>query len=214
MLLPFVTGLLNLRGFDIAYNPVFYCYAVITLDELYVFVEKSKLPNNHEEHFKKNNVTVKIDDYDNLQNVLKELIRKSTKKVWISSTSSYALSALVPEGKLLQTVSPVCVLKSMKNATEAQGMVDCHIRDGVALCQYFAWLENTLKNGEQVDEVSGADKLQGFREKLPKFMGLSFPTINGFGPNGAIIHYQPKPETSRQITLDNMYLCDSGAQFL
>lgn len=158
------SGLLNLRGSDIAYNPVFYGYAIITPNELYVFLDKSKLPGDHEEHFKKNDVAIKIDDYQNMQNVLKELIQKSNKKVWISSTSSYALSAMVPERKLLQDVSPVCVLKSIKNATETQGMIDCHIRDGIALCKYFAWLENALKTGEKVDEISGADKLQQFRE--------------------------------------------------
>lgn len=55
-------------------------------------------------------------------------------------------------------------MKSIKNPTEAQGMVDCHIRDGVALCKYFAWLENALNQGEKVDEISGAAKLQSFRE--------------------------------------------------
>lgn len=166
---------MNLRGSDIAYNPVFYSYAIVTPDELYVFVENSKLPKDHAEHFEKNNVAVKIDAYENMQNVLKELIRKSQKKVWISSTSSYALSALVPERKLLQEVSPVCVLKSVKNTTEAQGMIDCHIRDGVALCKYFAWLENALNNGEKVDEISGADKLQEFREyALTFFLNKKF----------------------------------------
>jgi len=93
-------------------------------------------------------------------------------------------------------------------------LVDCHIRDGVALCKYFAWLEYALNHGEKVDEISGATKLEEFRKKLPKFAGLSFSTINGSGPNGAIIHYHPTPETNRPITLNEMYLCDSGAQFL
>lgn len=55
-------------------------------------------------------------------------------------------------------------MKAIKNDVEARGMVDCHIRDGVALCKYFAWLEASLKNGEKVDEISGATKLQNFRE--------------------------------------------------
>lgn len=156
--------MLNLRGSDIDYNPVFYSYVLVTLNEIYVFVEENQLPSDYEEHFRKNNVTVTIDKYENVQKVLKELIAKSTRKVWIAPTSGYALSALVPEKKLLHEVSPVCVMKSMKNATEAQGLVDCHIRDGVALCQYFAWLEDALNRGEKVDEISGATKLQGFRE--------------------------------------------------
>lgn len=157
-------GLFNFRGSDIAYNPVFYGYALLTLDELYLFVEQSKLPANYEEHFSKNGVTVKLNKYEQMQTVLKELIKKSTGKIWISPTSSYALSALVPEKRLLHEVSPVCVMKSVKNATEVRGLVDCHIRDGIALCKYFAWLEDALNRGEAVDEISGATKLQGFRE--------------------------------------------------
>lgn len=163
-ILPSFSGLFNFRGSDIEYNPVFYSYALVTLDELYLFVEQSKLPAGCEEHFSKNGVTVKVNKYEHMQTVLKELIKKSTAKVWISPASSYALSALVPEKKLLHEVSPVCVMKSIKNAIEAQGLIDCHIRDGTALCKYFAWLEDALKRGEVVDEISGATKLQSFRE--------------------------------------------------
>lgn len=92
-------------------------------------------------------------------------------------------------------------------------MKNCHIRDGKALCQYFAWLENEVKNGRPVDEISGASKLESFRKDLDHFMNLSFATISGFGPNGSIIHYHPKPETNLPITMENLYLCDSGAQF-
>lgn len=58
----------------------------------------------------------------------------------------------------------MAILKAIKNDVEAEGMRNCHVRDGVALCQYFAWLENAIKNGEKVDEISGADKLEGFRK--------------------------------------------------
>lgn len=137
---------------------------MITLNDIYLFVDENQLPKAYEEHFSNNNVTVVIDKYENLQNVFKEQISKSTGKVWISPTSAYALSALIPEKKLMLEVSPICVLKSIKNATEVQGMINCHIRDGVALCQYFAWLEDALNKGEKVDEISGAKKLQDFRE--------------------------------------------------
>lgn len=95
---------MNLRGSDIAYNPVFYGYAILTMDLLYIFVDKSKLPSDYERHFAENDISVVIDDYTNVQNVFKELISKATGKVWISPTSSYALSALVPEKKLFQEV--------------------------------------------------------------------------------------------------------------
>lgn len=154
---------MNLRGSDIDYNPVFYSYVLITPNEIYLFVEKDSLPAEFEEHFRKNNVSVIVDAYENVQKILKEQINKSTGKVWISPSSSYALSALVPDRKLHQEISPVCVMKAIKNDTEAKGLINCHIRDGIALCKYFAWLEDALIRGEKVDEMSGATKLQEFR---------------------------------------------------
>lgn len=157
------SGLLNLRGSDIAYNPVFYGYAIITPDDLYIFVEKSKLPANFDQHFAQNEVTVGIHDYADIKNVLTNLISTASGKIWICPNSSYALSALVPPKKLVQELSPVCELKAIKNPVEAQGMINCHIRDGLALCKYFAWLEDALNRGVKVDEISGADKLEEFR---------------------------------------------------
>lgn len=93
-------------------------------------------------------------------------------------------------------------------------MRECHIRDGLALCQYFAWLEKQVEESIQVDEISGASMLEKFRSKQDNYMGLSFPTISSSGPNGAIIHYHPMPETNRRITKEELYLCDSGAQYL
>lgn len=159
----FFLGLLNLRGSDIAYNPVFYSYAIITPDDLYIFVEKSKLPTNFDQHLAQNEVTARIHDYADIKNVLTNLINTANGKIWICPNSSYALSALVPPKKLVQELSPVCELKAIKNPVEAQGMINCHIRDGVALCKYFAWLEDALNRGEKVDEISGADKLEEFR---------------------------------------------------
>lgn len=120
----------------------------------------------------------------------------------------------MPEEKRHQSISPVCYLKAIKNETEIDGFRQCHIRDGLALCQYFAWLEDMLANGKAVDEISGASQLEEFRKKQDKFMGLSFATISSSGPNGSIIHYHPKPETNRAITTTELYLCDSGAQYL
>lgn len=157
-------GLFNLRGSDIDYNPVFYSYALITPNEVYLFVEKTQLPKEYKDHFIKNDISVKVENYNDIRDVLKKLVDKLTGKVWISSSSSYAINALVPSRKRLQESTPIGMMKSIKNAAEAQGMINSHIRDGVALCKYFAWLEDAINKGEKVDEISGAAKLKGFRE--------------------------------------------------
>jgi len=95
-----------------------------------------------------------------------------------------------------------------------EGFRQSHIRDGAALARYFAWLEEQLDNDIEVNESQGADKLEQFRSELDLFRGLSFTTISSTGPNGAIIHYSPDPADCAVIKKDQIYLCDSGAQFM
>ena len=119
-------------------------------------------------------------------------------------------------------LSPIEGAKAIKNEVEISGFRQCHIRDGAAVCRYFAWLERRLKENESkggsesgdIDEVDGADRLEEFRSQGDHFRGLSFDTISGSGPNGAIIHYKPEKPTAALIKTDQLYLCDSGAQYL
>jgi Xaa-Pro aminopeptidase len=206
---------MNLRGSDIEFNPVFFSYALVTTTALYLFIDDTKVTPEIHQHFDNNEIKVDVRPYNQVHTVLKELAdAATTKKVWISLNSSYALTALIPESKRHQEITPICTMKAIKNEVEVQGFINSHVRDGVALCQYFAWLEDAVKRGDYVDELTGAVKLEGFRASKDKFMGLSFTTINGFGPNGSVIHYHPKEETNRQITDKELYLCDSGAQYL
>jgi Xaa-Pro aminopeptidase len=114
----------------------------------------------------------------------------------------------------------------VKNEVEQEGMRQCHLRDGTALVEYFAWLENELLNGKSLDEVEAADKLEQIRRyghnflkpllnssKTDLFVGLSFDTISATGSNAAVIHYKPLKETCATIDQKAIYLCDSGAQF-
>uniref|UniRef100_A0A8C2IJS3 X-prolyl aminopeptidase (aminopeptidase P) 1, soluble n=1 Tax=Cyprinus carpio TaxID=7962 RepID=A0A8C2IJS3_CYPCA len=109
--------------------------------------------------------------------------------------------------------TPLCLAKAVKNPTEIQGMKMAHIKDAVALCELFAWLEKEIPKGK-VTEISVADKAEELRSQQKDFVGLSFPTISSVGPNGAIIHYRPLPETNRTLSLNEVYLIDSGAQYL
>ncbi|XP_053692241.1 xaa-Pro aminopeptidase ApepP [Sabethes cyaneus] len=209
-----IAWFLNLRGSDIDYNPVFFSYLLVTLEDLYFFVDERKLSEAVSDHFQRNQVQPQIRPYHDVQEVLKTLTEASGSRVWVSLGSSYALTALVPEEKRLHKITPINLMKAVKNEVEAAGMRQCHIRDGVALCQYFAWLERCIRENRPVDEISGAEQLEKFRSKQEKYMGLSFTTISASGPNGSVIHYHPLPETNRPISDKEMYLCDSGAQYL
>ncbi|KAH8307741.1 hypothetical protein KR044_011756 [Drosophila immigrans] len=209
-----IAWFLNLRGSDIDYNPVFFAFMIVTHDDVVLFADSQKLPDNIKEHLSENNVQITVNPYEAIGDSVRQIASNSKGKIWISSTSSLYLNSLVPKSSRHQDITPIAQLKAIKNEKEIEGFINSHIRDGVALCQYFAWLEDAVQKGEPVDEMSGADKLESFRKTKDHYMGLSFTTISSSGPNGSVIHYHPAKETNRPINDKEVYLCDSGAQYL
>lgn len=195
-------------------TPLFFSYAIVTLNELYLFVDDTKITDEILQHFMTNQVTVIVKKYAEVHDTFKTLVDAAQDKIWVSSGSSYALSSVVDREKLYAEITPIAVMKAIKNDIEASGMINSHVRDGVALVQYFSWLQNEVQSGRIVTELTGGDKLLEFRSTKENFMGKSFTTINAFGSNSAIIHYSPRPETDRQITDKEIYMCDSGGQYL
>nr|QFN66800.1 aminopeptidase [Propylea japonica] len=202
---------LNLRGSDIDYNPLFFSYLVIKPDHVAIFINLNQLNAEVNKHFadEMGVFTYSTHPYEEIDDYLKNCEKE---KVWFSDNINYHLNSLVPKKNQHVEICPTTLMKAKKNNIEANGMRDAHIKDGAALCCYFAWLEENVPKGG-VTEISGATKLEEFRKLQKDFMGLSFPTISSSGPNGAIIHYNPTKETDAPITTDSLYLCDSGAQF-
>ncbi|XP_076678349.1 xaa-Pro aminopeptidase ApepP [Andrena cerasifolii] len=211
-----VAYLLNLRGSDIPYNPVFFAYAVLTLDDLHLFIDKQRLSEKAQQQLIDEEVNVVYHSYEDIHLFLKQIANSCTsnEKIWISNSSSYALHADCGEVKKHASITPISIMKAIKNSVEIEGMKAAHVRDAVALVKYFAWLEHeiTVKK-EIVTEVTGATRLEKFRQEQEHFAGLSFPTISSVGPHGAIIHYLPTSKTDVPITDKELYLCDSGAQY-
>ncbi|KAK5208485.1 hypothetical protein LTR41_005711 [Exophiala xenobiotica] len=220
-----VAWLFNLRGSDIPYNPVFFSYAAVTPTSATLYVDSSKLGPEIKDYLAD---SVEIKPYDALFSDLtgiaataaNEVQQNGTTKshepkLLLSNKSSWALSlGLGGDDKVEEARSPIADAKAIKNDNELEGMRQCHIRDGAALIEYFAWLEHELLNGTWIDEVQGADKLEEIRSKGEHFRGLSFDTISSTGPNAAVIHYKPEPGNCSVIDPKAIYLCDSGAQYL
>lgn len=210
-----------LTACSIPYNPVFFSYAVVTSSTATLYVDESKLPDDIKQHLG-DKVTIRpyeaiFDDVTVLSKEAFEAADKTDvqKKFLTSTRASWALNkALGGEDKVEELRSPVGDAKAVKNETELEGMRQCHIRDGAALSEYFAWLEDQLINkAAKLDEVDGADKLEEIRKKHDHFMGLSFDTISSTGANAAIIHYKPEKGACAVIDPKAIYLCDSGAQY-
>ncbi|KAL3471405.1 hypothetical protein BJX99DRAFT_250495 [Aspergillus californicus] len=217
-----VAWLLNLRGSEIPYNPVFFSYCIVTPTTVELYIEDEKLTPEVKAHL---GGDVIIKPYDSIFADAKALSEAKTQtqdpehpspKFFLSNRASWALSlSLGGEDRVEEVRSPIGDAKAVKNETELAGMRACHVRDGAALIEYFAWLEDELVNKKTVmDEVDAADKLEQLRSKQDLYAGLSFDTISSTGPNGAIIHYKPEKGACSIIDPNAIYLCDSGGQYL
>ncbi|KAF2666430.1 xaa-Pro dipeptidase [Microthyrium microscopicum] len=215
-----IAWLFNLRGNDIDYNPVFFSYALVTPTEATLYIDDTKLTDEVKSHL---GDAVKIKPYNAIFEelaALKTSLQSVTStgpetKYLIATKASWALSeGLGGEKNVEEARSPIGDHKALKNPTELEGMRACHIRDGAALTEFFAWLEDQLINqGKSIDECTAADKLEAIRSKHDKFVGLSFDTISSTGANAAVIHYKPEPGSCATIDPSAIYLCDAGAQF-
>lgn len=187
-----IAWLFNLRGDDIPYNPVFFSYAIVTADEATLYIDSSKLSADCQSHLAENGVTIKpyeeiFGDASALGKAAEakksEEASESTKFL-ISNKASWALKRALGGDDMVEEIrSPIGDSKAVKNETELEGMRACHIRDGAALIEFFAWLEDQLiAKKATIDEVEAADKLEALRAKQKDFVGLSFPTISSTGP--------------------------------
>lgn len=221
-----IAWLFNLRGNDIPYNPVFFSYATVTPTTATLYVNASKLSSECKQYLADNDVQVRpYEDIFSEAQALGDTLTTTNgdgppeakiKKFTVSTKTSWALKrALGGESKVEEIRSPIGDAKAVKNDTELEGMRACHIRDGAALTEYFAWLENQLiVEKATIDEVTAADKLEEIRTKHKNFVGLSFDTISSTGANAAVIHYKPERGNCSVIDPKAIYLCDSGAQYL
>ncbi|KAF8804633.1 Creatinase/aminopeptidase [Phlegmacium glaucopus] len=210
-----VAWLFNLRGSDIDFNPVFFAYAVITTNTVALFIRQEQL-NEAARQYLGDHVEIRPYEsfFDYLEGLAGTLDLGTDSKILLGDKASLAVADALGEKTYTIVRSPVTDLKAIKNSTELEGFRQSHIRDGVALARYFSWLEEQLNAGVELNESQGSDQLAKFRSELDLFQGLSFTTISSTGPNGAIIHYSPDPNDCDIIKKDQIYLCDSGGQFL
>ncbi|RKP09433.1 Creatinase/aminopeptidase [Thamnocephalis sphaerospora] len=210
-----IAWLFNLRGSDIQFNPVFFAYALVTEKEVILFINDQRLTADAREHLG-NDVQLKPYSavFEHMSTLAVDLA-SAGKKLMLTNRASAALEEAIGKDNIVEARSPIMMAKAVKNDTELEGMRQSHLRDAAALCEYFAWLENELASGNtSLNEVDVADKLESLRAQQADFKGLSFDTISGSGPNGAIIHYKPERDTCAIVSREHMYLCDSGGQYM
>lgn len=203
----------NIRSTDVQNTPVAHAFAVLRADEsATLFINPEKVSPDVRAGLGNK---VAIEPRDRFYTYLTELgeagktvlVDRATNNAKIFNTLSSAGATLV-EGQ-----DPCILPKAIKNDTEQQGTRDAHIRDGAAIAEFLHWLSVEAPRGT-VDELSAVAKLWAFREAQDLIRDNSFDTISGAGPNGAIVHYRVDETTNRKLEMNNLYLVDSGGQYL
>lgn len=212
-----VAWLLNIRGSDVAYCPVVMSHVAVTPSEALLFVDDSKLDDQVRKHVVSAGYTVK--PYEAFISTLRGLASQGL-NFWVdpgvTSWAVYSALGFDTDNKpAVEKLSPMALPKAIKNDAETKGLQEAHVRDGVAMARFFSWLEAAVRDGTDLDEIAAADEAERQRRKVggDMFKGLSFPTIAASGPHGAITHYFPSEELNRKLARDEMFLCDSGAQY-
>ncbi|XP_035017379.2 xaa-Pro aminopeptidase 2 [Hippoglossus stenolepis] len=211
--------LFNLRGNDIPYNPFFYSYTLLTMDKIWLFLHTERVTEELKLYLNascNNSLCVQLKSYDTVRDHLKTYVAQPGVKVWIGTEyTNYALyEVITPEDKLMTTsYSPVLTTKAVKDDTEQKILREAHVRDAVAVIQLLIWLEKAVPEGKET-ELTASDYVNKCRSKQKDSRGPSFDTISASGPNAALAHYSPSAETSRRLRVDEMYLVDSGGQYL
>lgn len=201
--------LFNIRGNDVTYNPVVLCYALVTANEVNLYINDGKLSANDLNLITERGVTVK--NYQIITADIQEL-NNCTILLDGKRTCYQFLTLLSSTVRVIQETNPVVFLKSIKNETEIQHTRAAMVSDGVALTRFFKWLEENIGKIE-ITELSASQKVKEFRELGKTFAGISFASIAGYGPHAALPHYCPDEESNLELLPKGLFLLDSGGHY-
>ena len=201
----------NVRGADVARTPVALAFALVRSDGTAdLYVDPEKVSAEVRQHLGNG---VRLHDRDAFEGALTEL---SGKTVAVDPERAVAaiFEALDKAGARIVAVrDPTILPKAIKNPVEIAGQKAAQERDGAAISRFLRWVEEEAPKGE-IDELTASDRLEALRRENPEIRDLSFDTISGAGPNGAIVHYKSSEKTNRKLETGTLYLVDSGGQYV
>ena len=204
---------LNLRGSDVHCNPVVVSYLIITPDETHFFALSEKISSPVGEYLRAHGV-----NFHPYQEFYDEVAKFDTYPLLLPTNSNCEISTrcqrLIAEGRCSFAPSPIPAMKAIKNEAEIKGFRQAMVRDGVAMVRFLIWLEEKMAKGEEVTELSADAELTHQRSLQENFRDVSFDTIAGYGTHGAIVHYEPTPESDIPLQPKGLLLLDSGAQYM
>jgi len=206
-----IAWLFNIRGRDVSRTPVALAFAVVHQNgEADLYVDPEKVDADVRAHLGN---AVRLHPRDAFDIGLDDLAGKAVAVDPATAVAAISDRLKKAGATIVEARDPVVLPKAIKNQVEIAGSRAAHLRDGAALSQFLHWLSVEAPAG-RVTEMDAADRLEAFRKETGLLRDLSFDTISGAGPNGAIVHYRVSQKTNRPIEDGQLYLVDSGAQYL
>ncbi len=203
-----IAWLLNIRGHDNPNSPIPNCRLLLTKNKkLFIICKNQKLIKLVKEKKIKSNQIIEPHKLKNFFNKI-----KFSKFIIDNKTCSiFYRNFIIAKHKIVNKKDPIYLLKSIKNKSELNNIINIHIEDGVALTKFLYWIK--VSNKKEITEVDAQNKLEKYRKKNKKYLFPSFNTIAGSGANGAIIHYRATKKNTKKISKKELFLCDSGGQY-
>ncbi|EXE92108.1 Xaa-Pro aminopeptidase [Acinetobacter pittii] len=206
-----IAWVLNARGQDVEYNPVFLSHLYINAEQAILFIDAEKVNVSIQQALAADGIEIR-----NYEDTAKFLSNISDTSVLLdpAKVSIFHEQAIAKDIQVVYDINPSTLFKSRKHESEIAHIRHAMLKDGVALCHFFHWLEKTLHHGESISELTIDEKITAFRAQQDGFIGPSFSTIAGFNANGALPHYRATEEHYSFIEGDGLLLIDSGGQYV
>ncbi|MFV5533411.1 aminopeptidase P family protein [Acinetobacter pittii] len=206
-----IAWVLNARGQDVEYNPVFLSHFYINAEQAILFIDAEKVDVSIQQALAADGIEIR-----NYEDTAKFLSNISDTSVLLdpAKASIFHEQAIAKDIRVVYDINPSTLFKSRKHESEIAHIRHAMVKDGVALCHFFHWLEKALHHGESISELTIDEKITAFRAEQNGFIGPSFSTIAGFNANGALPHYRATEEHYSFIEGDGLLLIDSGGQYV
>lgn len=208
-----VAWLLNMRGSDVHCTPVFVAYVLVSSKDVTLYVNKEKISLQAEVYLASQGV--RISDYGSVAQGLMDYLEYNLLLDPVETCHTLYNVARSERSKVVEIVSresPIPAMKAVKNEAEIRGYRSAMLKDGIAMVKFLRWLRPAVEAGSET-EMSVDRKLTSLRAAQPLFKDISFDTIAGYGPHGAVVHYEATPETDSRLEPRGLLLLDSGAQY-
>ncbi len=205
-----ICWLFNIRGGDVEHNPVVLAFAIVPASgKAELYIDPAKIGRDAKAHLA---TVAKVLPRTKLAERLAALKAQGKRvRVDLDTAAQWFASSIGP-ASLAKGSDPCILPKAIKTSAEIDGARAAHVRDGAAVVRYLAWLDDWASDGT-LDEITAVQKLEEFRRDTNLLREISFATISGSGPNGAIVHYRVTERTNRKLTPGELFLIDSGAQY-